>query len=139
MMPGMPILYGLTDLTDLRITMVKQKGDPASPIIKHHQTSNPRQSAPFICVYLREPHDPGSSPWGGKVRLPQRPEVSSKQATPLPLPNRLRQPIDYLREPLDPGSSLLRIFPPVFIHDKSSQPNAVKPVREIVPRPASCL
>jgi len=29
---------------------------------------------------------------GGKVRLPQRPEVSSKQATPLPLPNRLRQP-----------------------------------------------
>ncbi len=32
---------------------------------------------------------------GGKVRLPQRPEVSSKQATPLPLPNRLRQPLNH--------------------------------------------
>ena len=36
--------------------------------------------------------DPGSSGRGGKIRLPQRPEVSSKQATPLPLPNRFRQP-----------------------------------------------
>jgi hypothetical protein len=27
--------------------------------------------------------------------LPQRPEVSPKQATPLPLPNRLRQPLIY--------------------------------------------
>jgi len=35
--------------------------------------------------------------WGGKVRLPQRPEVSSKQATPLPLPNGLRQPLNYPR------------------------------------------
>ena len=50
-------------------------------------------------------------PWGGKVRLPQRPEVSPKQATPLPLPNRLRQPNKRqsasffrinLREPRDP-------------------------------------
>jgi len=32
---------------------------------------------------------------GGKIRLPQRPEVSSKQATPLPLPNGLRQPPNY--------------------------------------------
>jgi len=38
-------------------------------------------------------------PWGGggKVRLPQRPQVSSKQATPLPLPNRFRQPFNYPR------------------------------------------
>jgi hypothetical protein len=36
--------------------------------------------------------EPGSSGRGGKIRLPQRPEVSSKQATPLPLPNRFRQP-----------------------------------------------
>jgi len=31
-------------------------------------------------------------PRGGKVCLPQRPKVSPQQATPLPLPNRLRQP-----------------------------------------------
>ena len=31
MMPGMQILYGLTDLTDLRITIVKQEGISASP------------------------------------------------------------------------------------------------------------
>jgi len=47
---------------------------------------------------------------GGKVRLPQRPEVSSKQATPLPLPNGLRQPLYifrvYLCEPWNPGASL---------------------------------
>gem|GEM_PF-5227367 len=33
-------------------------------------------------------------PGGWQVRLPQRPEVSSKQATPSPLPNRLRQPLN---------------------------------------------
>jgi len=33
------------------------------------------------------------SPGGGKIRLPQRPEVSSEQATALPLPNGLRQPL----------------------------------------------
>ena len=56
---------------------------------------NPRQSALFIRVNLlnRLTRDP--APWGGKVRLPQRPEVSPKQATPLPLPNRLRQPLTY--------------------------------------------
>ena len=27
--------------------------------------------------------------------MPQRPEVSPKQATPLPLPDRLRQPLNY--------------------------------------------
>jgi len=45
-------------------------------------------------------------PWGGKVRLPQRPEVSSKQATPLPLPNGLRQP------PNLPQSAFIRAFYP---------------------------
>jgi len=60
-------------------------------------------------------------PRGGKVRLPQRPEVSPKQATPLPLPNRLRQPPNLpqsalfirvnLREPLEPGSNLFTIPP----------------------------
>ena len=35
---------------------------------------------------------------GGKVRLPQRPEVSSQTGNLLPLPNRLRQPLKYLRE-----------------------------------------
>jgi len=53
---------------------------------------NPRSSAPFIRVNLRELLDPGSSTRGSKVRFPQRPEVSSQQATPLPLPNGLRQP-----------------------------------------------
>ena len=36
--------------------------------------------------------EPGSSALGWQSPLPQRPEVSPKQATPLPLPNRLRQP-----------------------------------------------
>jgi hypothetical protein len=55
--------------------------------------TNPRQSASFSAYICVNPltRDPVSR--GGKVRLPQRPEVSPKQATPLPLPNRLRQPL----------------------------------------------
>ncbi len=53
---------------------------------------NPRSSAPFIRVNLREPYDPGSSVLGWQSLFAQRPVVSSKQATPLPLPNGLRQP-----------------------------------------------
>ena len=53
---------------------------------------SPRLLSALICV-KRVTRDPVL--WGGKVRLPQRPEVSSKQATPLPLPNRLRQPSSY--------------------------------------------
>ena len=83
-----------------RVQLENQAVNPEPPLY---------QSATFIRVYLREPLEPGSSArGGGKFRLPQRPEVSSKQATPLPLPNRLWQPLDYLREPLDPGSSLLK-------------------------------
>ena|GEM_PF-2728542 len=82
--------------------------------------SSPKRVAVWWDEMTRDP-----VPWGGKVRLPQRPEVSSKQPTPSPLPNRLRQPQPetapkntnprqsatfirvYLREPCDPGSSLL--------------------------------
>jgi len=39
--------------------------------------------------------------------LPQRPEVSSKQATPLPLPNRLRQPRGF---PINPIRANLRLL-----------------------------
>jgi len=35
----------------------------------------------ILCHPGQAPLDPGSSPGGGKVRLPQRPEVSPKQAT----------------------------------------------------------
>jgi hypothetical protein len=49
--------------------------------------SSPKRVAVWWGDLTRDP-----VPRGGKVRLPQRPEVSSKQATPLPLPNRLRQP-----------------------------------------------
>jgi len=50
--------------------MVKQEGVPTRPETTLHQTQkprhaphgpSPRQSAPFIRVYLREPPDPGSS------------------------------------------------------------------------------
>ena len=49
------------------------------------------RSKSYQTIYCVIPGCRGSY-WGGKVRLPQRPEVSYKQATPLPLPNRLRQP-----------------------------------------------
>ena len=96
--------------------------DPGSSLLE--TTTQPRNKAPpdHKTVSSRPANrDPVHR--GGKVRLPQRPEVSSKQATPLPLPNRLRQPLikqdmgkqpalkqispDYiLRHPgLDPGSS----------------------------------
>ena len=64
------------------------------------------RSKSYQTIYCVIPGCRGSY-WGGKVRLPQRPEVSPKQATPLPLPNRLRQPLNCQREPLDPESSLL--------------------------------
>jgi len=65
----------------------KSSGKSWTPIISIRGNLRP------LSAYICENHvtrDP--VPWGGKVRLPQRPEVSSKQATPLPLPNRLRQP-----------------------------------------------
>ena len=104
MMPGTPILYGFTDLTDLRITMVKQEGSfrPARKQTKLSYKTVSSQAATRDPVFWKQPaisetnhtqttllRHPGG---GGKVRLPQRPEVSPQQATPLPLPNRLRQP-----------------------------------------------
>jgi len=73
----------------------KQPPDPkaTAPFITPIR-GNLRLVSVFICVN-RVTRDP--VPWGGKVRLPQRPEVSPKQATPLPLPNRLRQPFNYPR------------------------------------------
>ena len=135
---------------------------------------NPRQSVPFIRVYLREPFDTGSGAqgWqslfateteglsptgnsvasaeqtsaahetnptrlytvssrasvldpgsnaqrGGKVRLPQRPEVSSKQATQLPLPNGLRQPPEQIPPDHKASSSQPVSRDPVFLFNTS--------------------
>jgi hypothetical protein len=69
-------------------------------VVSAEQTSaaqyrgNLRFLSAYICVN-RVTRDP--VPWGGIFRLPQRPEVSSKQATPLPLSNRLRQPLNYTK------------------------------------------
>jgi hypothetical protein len=133
-------LYGLTDLTDpAREGVAKSvchrgrrplpnrqlrclcRTDFDSPARKHTPTKPQTVSSRASLL------DPGSSllettvarEGGGKIRLPQRPEASPKQATPLPLPNGLRQPLTYpnprqsapfirvnLREPLYPGSSL---------------------------------
>ena len=66
--------------------------DPGSSLLE--TTTQPRNKAPpdHKTVSSR-PANRDPVPRGGKVRLPQRPEVSPKQATPLPLPNRLRQPL----------------------------------------------
>jgi len=48
-----------------------------------YQWFNPREKVSWLF----------DNPWDGKVCLPQRPEVSSEQATALPLPNGLRQPL----------------------------------------------
>jgi hypothetical protein len=63
MMPGMPIIYGLTDLTDLRITMVKNEGFPDSPetsTTSHITTSSRATGSPmdrqgFVAVYKESP------------------------------------------------------------------------------------
>ena len=64
--------------------------------------------------------DPGSNAQrGGKVRLPQRPEVSSKQATQLPLPNGLRQPPEQIPPDHKASSSQPVSRDPVFLFNTS--------------------
>ena len=57
--------------------------DPGSSLLETTTRLNTMSSRPAS-------RDPVT--WGGKICLPQRPEVSFKQATPLHLPNRLQQP-----------------------------------------------
>jgi hypothetical protein len=70
------------------------------PVFLGHITLHSPETKPTkLHTVSSRPASRDPVPRGGKVRLPQRPEVSSKQATPLPLPNRLRQPLYYPREP----------------------------------------
>ena len=57
MMPGTPILYGFTDLTDLRITMVKQEGSfrPARKQTKLSYKTVSSQAATRDPVFWKQP------------------------------------------------------------------------------------